>query len=355
VDWEGDFVTMRNLGFTDVVLGWGIDAAAFATRIEDSRDALEWAHRAGIGAYLVMWHPSGNSLERDPQFQFKDSSGKVLRTFDVFNPEWRETQWKEYLQRVANAYKDEPALSGYVFDDSFEVGGNGVVSYGNHERRDFGKELPQQSTDPNWKEWVDLRASWWEDWASETTKFIRQADPNREHEIYIEDTDWQIFNTKLRDTVGLDFLRVARHFDAVGAYTTGAWDSSPESGTKVAKQTGKVLRDLRAMMGPNTQIIYTFWVANIAEELQPGAAHFPSTEQIRLICDAALQAGIKHLDMYGFRIGDYRVSSPEEFKQKAPGTGPNYPLTGQFKQKFLWDRPEILDDLGRYLHSLNNP
>src|SRR6266700_439394 len=60
VDWQGDFVTMHNLGFTDVVLAWVIDAAAFATRIEDSRDALEWAHQAGIGAYLIMWHPSAN-------------------------------------------------------------------------------------------------------------------------------------------------------------------------------------------------------------------------------------------------------------------------------------------------------
>jgi hypothetical protein len=353
VDWEGDFVTMHNLGFTDVVLAWGVDAAAFATRIEDSRDALKWANQAGIGAYLIMWHPSANSFERNPKFQFVDSAGKTLRTFDVFNPVWRATQWKEYLQKVANAYKDERALAGYVFDDSFEVGGNGEVSYGEYELSKFGKQLPRRKTDPNWKEWGELRAGWWEDWARDTTQFIRQVDPDRKHEIYIEDTDWQILHSGLADTVGLDFPRVAQHFDAVGAYTTAAWDSSPDSGTNAAKYSEKVLHDLREMMGPNTQIIYTFWVANITEELQPGAAHFPSAEQIRLVCDAALQAGIKHIDMYGFRIGDYRVSSPEEFKQKAPGTGPHYPLTGQFNQKFVWDRPEILDDLGTYLRSLN--
>src|SRR6266568_6092167 len=52
VNWEGDFVTMRNMGFTDVVLCWGVDAAAFATRIDDSRYAMQMAAKAGIGAYV---------------------------------------------------------------------------------------------------------------------------------------------------------------------------------------------------------------------------------------------------------------------------------------------------------------
>jgi hypothetical protein len=107
------------------------------------------------------------------------------------------------------------------------------------------------------------------------------------------------------------------------------------------------------MVGPEKQLIYTFWVANITEELQPGAAKFPSAEQIRLVCEAALQSGITHVDMYGFRIGDYRVP-PGEFDQLAPGSGPRYPLTGQFRQKFLYDRPEILDELGGYLNGLRH-
>src|SRR5437879_11142538 len=73
-DWEGDFVTMHNLGFTDVVLCWGIDSAAFGKRIDDSRYAMEMAHKAGIGAYILLWHPYANSLERNPKFMQVDRS-----------------------------------------------------------------------------------------------------------------------------------------------------------------------------------------------------------------------------------------------------------------------------------------
>jgi hypothetical protein len=51
-DWQGDFVTMRNLGFTDVVHCWGIDLAAlrFKARIADTREAMRLAQHAGLGA-----------------------------------------------------------------------------------------------------------------------------------------------------------------------------------------------------------------------------------------------------------------------------------------------------------------
>ena len=110
-DWQGDFTTMRNLGFTDVVLAWGIDVAAFRfpARIADTREAMRWAQRAGLGCYLVIWQPTANSLERRPEFEQVDSAGHHLFSFDVFNAQWRSTQWKQYLQDVAKAYRDEPA------------------------------------------------------------------------------------------------------------------------------------------------------------------------------------------------------------------------------------------------------
>lgn len=352
VDWQGDFVTMRNMGFTDVVLCWGIDTAAFVKRRDDSLYAMDAARKAGLGAYVLLWHPEANSLDRDPKYLQVDSANHVLRTFDVFNTEWRNTQWKQFVQKVAGIFGHNPAMAGYVFDDSFEIGGTGTVSYGEYERQRFGHELPRNLKDPFWKEWCEARAQWWEDWARDTNSFIRAVDPDRKHLIYLEDTAGQIVSPKLREAAGVDFLRIARHFDAVGGYIFGGhWDSSPDSGQKMAEQSQKVLNDLRLTLGQKQRIIYTFWVANNSKKGSP-PAQYPTADQIRLICEMALRAGVNYLDMYGFRIGD-PGSTPEETERGEPGSGPIYPLTGQFPQTFLWDRPEVHDPLGNYLRGLN--
>ena len=364
-DWQGDFVTMHNLGFTDVVLCWGIDLAAlrFKAREADTRQAMRWAQRAGLGAYLVIWQPTANSLKRRPEFEQVDSAGHHLFSFDVFNPEWRHTEWKQYLQEVARAYGKEPAMRGYIFDDSFTEGpvrdpygkaGTGIVSYGNYERRQFGEPLPRKPSDPRWNEWVKVREGWWEDWARDTVRFIREVDPNPKHIIYLEDPAGNALNPNVKNTIGLDLTRVARHFDAVGAYTYASWDSSPKSGDQVAQHTTDVLTQLQKVIDPAKLRIYTFWVANPPEERKPGPARYPTVEQIRQICQAALQLGIHDLDMYGYRIGDYRVTSNATLIKFSPGTGPRYPLTDQFPMKFLWDRPQIHDALATYLKSLNS-
>src|SRR5712671_6383817 len=83
-NWEGDFTTMKNLGFTDVLLCWGLDLAGIVTRKAETKQAMQWAHKAGIGVYLIVWQPSANSLTRSPEFMQVDGNGKVLETFDVF-------------------------------------------------------------------------------------------------------------------------------------------------------------------------------------------------------------------------------------------------------------------------------
>lgn len=351
VDWEGDFVTMRNMGFTDVVLCWGVDAAAFATRIDDSHYAMEMAHKAGIGAYILLWHPYGNGLKRDPKYMQVDSSGQILPTFDVFNAEWRNTQWKQYLQTVAREYGHEPSMAGYVFDDSFQVGGTSTVSYGQYERQRFGHKLPRKPTDPFWKEWNETRAQWWDDWAKDTDSFIRAIDPDPNHLIYLEDVAGQVLNSHLQETVGVNFKQVSRYFDAVGGYTFSEWDGSDASDKKMVEQTKKALADLRRELGPDKRIVYTFWSANSGKK-EPGHTRYPSANEIEQICQAALESGVHYLDMYGFRIGQAGVKL-EDFNGRAPGSGPSYPLTGQIPETFLWDRPEILDPLGAYLRSLN--
>jgi hypothetical protein len=349
-DWKGDFVTMKQLGFTDVLLCWGIDITAVRTRKSDTMQALKWAHEAGIGVYLLIWHPHANSLPRDPTFAQVGPDGKPLNSFDVFNPEWRSTQWKAYLEEVASTYRDEPALSGYAFDDSF---GGGSYSYGPFEQKAFGAPLPKKPGEPQWDRWTSLRQQWWEDWARDTVGYIRTADPNPNHEIYIEDTVGRITNTKAAEAMGLDFARVARHFDAVGGYTTPRWTSTPDSDQKAEQLTTRAIESVRKIIGPDKKMIYTFWSANIAEEMKPGPAKHPTAAEIKAVCQQALKLGIRHLDMYGYRIGEYRVSKEEQARMVPPEPAP-YVLTGQFPQKFMWDRPEIHDELAKYLRGLNN-
>lgn len=353
VDWQGDFITMKNLGFTDVLLGWGLDISAVGTRIPDTREAMHWADEAGLHAYLFVWQPTANSLPRRPEVMQVDSAGHQLESFDVFNPAWRSTEWKSYLQKVARAYSHEPAMSGYVFDDSFEAGGTGEISYGAYEKREFGEPLPRKPGDPRWDKWCKTRERWWQDWARDTVQYIRAIDPNPRHEIYLEDYFPNIVSAERQRGHGLDFSKVAQYFDAVGGYTTTSWDSSPDSGEKAAEKTVQSLTEIRKMIGDKKQIIYTFWVANQPEERKPGAAQFPTSGQIRMICEAALRLGIRHLDMYGYRIGDYVIKRDDMAQWVPPAPAP-YKLTGQFPQKFLWDRPEVHQGLADFLRSLNS-
>ena len=243
-------------------------------------------------------------------------------------------------------------MAGYVFDDSFEVGGTGTISYGAYERQAFGHPLPHKPSDPYWKEWCIIRAQWWNEWAHDTTNFIRQIDPDRNHLIYLEDIAGQVLNSKLGDTAGVNFARISQYFDAVGGYTFSYWDSSPDSGVKVAQQSQRALADLRKALRSDQKIIYTFWVADNGKH-SAGPAKYPTPEQIQLICQAALASGVRYLDMYGYRIGDSSV--PErDLGRMMPGTGQTYPLTGQIPETFLWDRPEIHDLLAVYLHSLRH-
>ena len=348
-DWEGDFTTMKNLGFTDVLLSWGLDTAGLITRKEDTKQAMRWAYKAGMGSYLIVWQPEANSLPRIAEFVHINADGKVLDSLDVFNPAWRSTYWKNYLQEIAKIYGHQPGMAGYVFDDSFS-GGN--VSYGSYEEKAFGAPLPRKPTDPRWKEWTKMRQDWWEDWAKDTMKYLRAVDPNQRHEIYLEDTSDRITNESRNSIAGVDFARVARHFDAVGGYTMPRWTSAPDSDQKVSELTKNSIESVRNVVGDKKKIIYTFWSANVAEELNNAPAKYPTAAQIKSVCEDALKLGIRHLDMYGFRIGEYRATKAEMKRMMPPEPAP-YVLTGQFPRKFMWDRPEIHTELGDYLRGLN--
>ena len=364
-EWAGDFQDMAHLGFTDVDLCWGLDLSSWVKRPEDTKFALDAAAKAGLGVYFVVWQPSHNTLPRQPRFQQMDAGGHVLFTFDTFNTEWRNTEWKGYLQQVARLFRRYPAFAGYIFDDTFSMGGIGTIdgppskpderhiSYNDFDRKLFGKAPPKSPSQPGWAEWTAARSQWWTDWSSDTVKFIREVDPDRKHEIYVEDNINTIFGPKIRDQVGLDFGKAAQPWDAVGAYTIPDWDDSPGSGKNGAELTRKVLRETRTAVGSNKRIIYTFWVANFSELKTPGPAKYPTVPQIRDICEAALNMGIRHLDMYGYRIGDATVTAASWPQKRPPAVGP-YPLTDPFLRKHLYDRVKMHDELRSYLQSLHN-
>jgi hypothetical protein len=149
----------------------------------------------------------------------------------------------------------------------------------------------------------------------------------------------------------VDFGRTAKAFDAVGAYTEARWDGTPDSSRRAVAQTRRVLEKTRAAIGPDKKIIYTFWAGNILELRTTGPAKYPTFEQIRDICETALKCGIRHLDMYGYRIGDFMVTDENWARKRPPASGP-YPVTDPFPQKYLYDRPELHERLGEYLHGL---
>jgi hypothetical protein len=345
-DWQGDLVTMKNLGFTDVLLCWGLDLAGVTTRKTETKQAMEYARQAGLGAYLLIWQPNANSLPRDPKYMQVSAAGKVMTAFDTYNPEWRATQWKAYLQDIAETYADNPAMAGYVFDDSF--GGAGS-SYGPYEEKTFGAPLPKKAGDPRWEEFIKARQGWWEDWGRDTVDFIRAKDSNKSHEIYIEDNFNHVGKAKgTNDPV--DFARVAKHFDAVGGYTAFGW-STNQTIEQTVEVTKKSIAAVREMAGSDANIVYTFWCADHASERDLGVAAHPTAAELKAICEAALAAGVKHLDMYGYRIGEFKATAAE-MRRMMPAEPAPYILTGQFPGKFMWDRPEIHDELATYLHSL---
>jgi hypothetical protein len=263
---------------------------------------------------------------------------------------------------VARLYGQDPAFAGYIFDDSFEIGpiggiaGSGgtpserFISYSDDDRRRFGKTPPKQPSDPGWVEWTEARAGWWEEWARDTNRFIREVDRNGSHEVYLED-EQNVLSQHTRDATGVDFGRTARAFDVVGAYTEARWTDEPGSGARAIEQTREVIEKTRAAVGAGKKLIYTFWVGNILELRTPGPAKYPTFEQIREICEAALKLGIRHLDMYGYRIGDFKVTDENWPQKRPPAQGP-YPLTDPFPGKYLYDRPELHARIGEYLHEL---
>ena len=356
--WRADFANMKDLGFTDVVLVWGLDGAAFASRIPDSHEAIHAARDAGLGSYLFVWHARYSSLLHDPRFAQVDAGGHTLFAFDAFNPVWRNTQWKTYLQTLAREYGREPGMAGYVFDNSFAIGYVGAVdgpapatqenyiAYGESERKLFGKPLPISPSDPLWGAWSTARQQWWADWARDTRDAIRSIDADSRHRIILEDGENTI-DPEIEAHAGFDLQNVASYFDTMSAYWAPHY-SDASAGSKLADDVKAYLTRMRAAVGAEKELSLSLRLSDDATEDAPGHADKPTLEQIKLAIDAALALGIQRIDLYGYRMGVYHLKNPG-WSEYLPGTGPTYPLTGQIQGKFIVDRPEIWPGLKSYL------
>jgi hypothetical protein len=392
--WEQDFQSAAGAGFTDLILCWGLDSAAVLLQEVNTRRALDLCKKHGLRAYLFIWHPSHNSLPREARFQQVDNRGNRLFTFNLFHQEWRRTQWKTYLQQVAKAYKDHPALAGYLFDDTFQTGSVGsfggdkgkvsgdFVSYSSYDFEQFRRwlrkkystipkvksawasdvrdwesvEPPREITRGNkaaWEDWCDARSEWLGEWAEETARFIREVDSSSDHEIYLEDTQQVLGlerrNSKdsfrpvtVRDTVGLNFGVVSGFFDAVCGYTYFRWDT-PGALAEALDTTKRTLQSTRSQVGGRKKIIYTFWVSD-ADLDKPLPLRYPDAQQIITMTKAALVLGVRHVDYYAFRVGDARVDEVN-WEKLRPGSDIDYPLTKPLAGRHLCDRPEILKAL----------
>jgi hypothetical protein len=399
--WEQDFKSCAEAGFTDMVLCWGLDSAAVSFQKENTRQALSLCQKYGMRAYLLMWHPSHNSLPRRPEFQQVDNYGNLLFTFNLFNRQWRSTQWKDYLQTVAGAYKDHPGLAGYLFDDTFGPGPIGsfegdktkvrgdFVSYSAYDYEQFRQwlrskyrtlprleeswgieagnwekiEPPQKNTKTNqaaWSDWCEARSQWYQEWGIDTMKFIREADPSPDHEVYLEDGQYVLgLETQrskssfrpvtVKDTLGLQFGVAAAPFDAVCGYTAFRWEI-PDALAKAVQRTRETLEFTRSKVDKQKKIIYTFWVGDLDTD-KPLPLKHPDAQQIMAVTQSALDLGIRHVDYYAYRVGDWRADNAE-WEVRRPGPNVDFPLTKPMPGRYLCDRPDLLKALGVQLHQL---
>jgi hypothetical protein len=412
-EWAEDFRALSQGGFTHLILCWGLDTAAFEARQADSRYALELCEKNQLKAYLCIWAPGQYSLMRKTQQSHLqvDNRGQVRYAQNLFNREWRQTQWKQYLQSICRSYREMKGLGGYLLDDTFGIGvpsdSSPVADPGREEvagtfvsyspadfdrfrtwlrkryvtlgrlnqawqgMRSDGSLKPYEDweevepprkilSELVWADWGEARTEWLVEWARETMQFIRQVDPNVEHEVYTEDhwefalgrRTWKTPDASrpvtLRDRVGLDFGRVVQPFDAVGAYTAFNWDKT-NALQEALTSTQEVLSEMRRIVGGDKKIVYTFWVASW--DMSPRELTHPTGEEIARIAQEAVDLGIRHVDYYGYRIGDWRVTS-EEWRRLLPGVGKSYPVTKQLPGKFLRDRQEVFLDLAEFNRKL---
>ena len=133
---------------------------------------------------------------------------------------------------------------------------------------------------------------------------------------------------------------MARPFDTVAAYASFSWNYR-DSFKQATNRTQTIIRQLREQVGGDKEMMFAFWTADA--DLRKAPLLLPEDNQVLSVIHLAHKLGVRHVDCYGFRIGDWRVTDEEWAAYRSDAV--DYPLTKTFDGRFLCDRPDLLDGL----------
>ena len=284
------------------------------------------------------------------------------------------------------------SFAGYFFDDTFGIGPVGsfggepgkargdFVSYSAHDiagfrrwlRNKYGAlqklekawqqkfsdwesvEPPREITIENktsWEDWCQARRQWLREWSVETVKFIRVVDKSFDHAICLEDGEYILGKPRkikssvrpvtMRDTLGMDFGFVAAPFEEFCAYSAYRWDVTDALETARENLTGTI-QSASAHGTDRKKVACAFWVADV--DTNKAKLDLPSASQIISLAEAAITLGVRHVNYYAFRVGDWRVSE-QDWPAARPGANLNYPVTKPLPGRYLCDKPDLLREL----------
>jgi len=371
-EWEADVRDMRQLGYDYVVLGWGSWIVAIGDRIEETRRMLDYCERHGLAAYLCIW--SGMAMfphlggEVNRQI---DNRGVARDYYNLWDAGWRAGAYRDYLARIAQAYRGSPALRGYLFDDTFasyssDPRAGKYTSYAPGDAERFraylrakyrtvavinlfwGKdryaswsaiEPPREPSQDFWLEWFEARAGWFEDWAHETHETLRGLDPQRE--LYLLDGGGIAAN--LREWYGVDLGRLTRYFDTVMLYAMPSGFDQPRVEMAPILEAVDFMVGVTKGLAPGKSIAFDFHVYQPfgADFDQPSTWPYPDLEQIGQLSRQAIRSGADKVEHYAFRTGNWRI------KDRRPGKPLPEVKTMLRYRRDLWPG---LCELNRELH-----
>lgn len=179
---------------------------------------------------------------------------------------------------------------------------------------------------------------------SDTVKFIRTIDPNPTHIFYVEDFIGSLTDPEKPARLGLDLGRVFQDFDAVAVTPCLVGSRMPILPRASCKST-LTQSKLCASSPARRRGSYLPFGQQMSERNDcPTPQNIPAADDSIAICRTALSLGIRHLDMYGYRIGEYCATRQQMHDLVPPEPAP-YRVTGQFPQRFLYYRLEVKEGL----------
>jgi len=370
--WHDDFALARDAGFDYLVL-WNLrpdggrvkgDVRCIVRRRDKTLRALDQADRAGLGAYLGIWHPY--FIGRIPPAQrLQWATGERPNAPDLFNREWLRSAWLPYVREAARVFKSHGAYRGAYFDDTFPVMRQRTTSwlsyaapdrhrfrgwlkrrYGTLENltmrhrpgrayRSFETVDPPRTPAENlalWTDWTEARADWCEEFARRTAQAYRAVDPNPAHELVLSDQDYHMQCNALQ--YGVDYRRVLRHFDRFEIYMAAEH-------AKIGRR--ELLADVEAdvrrgvALACGKPFAFATWFADRSSMApMPGAA-------LRAVVRRADKCGARAVDIYALKVYDWRTAYSA---RQAAGELPPFP------EMSLTHNPKVVRAVAREIAAL---